>query len=59
MSSEQSKGRISLADTPALITEQPPRALPGWAALVGSMILVIASTTASPSDFMEPVHPAR
>jgi regulator of protease activity HflC (stomatin/prohibitin superfamily) len=42
MSPEQPKGRISLADTPATVTEQPPRALPGWAALVASMILAIA-----------------
>jgi hypothetical protein len=41
MSSENPKGRITLADTPALITEQPPRALPGWAALVASGILLI------------------
>jgi hypothetical protein len=42
MSSEKPNGRISLADTPALVTEQPPRALSGWGALVASDILPIA-----------------
>jgi regulator of protease activity HflC (stomatin/prohibitin superfamily) len=58
MSSEQSKGRISLADTPALITEQPPRALPGWAALVGSMILVIAGAGLLSRGLAERFHGA-
>jgi regulator of protease activity HflC (stomatin/prohibitin superfamily) len=42
MSSEKPKSRISLADTPAVITEQAPRALSGWSALVASDILLIA-----------------
>jgi regulator of protease activity HflC (stomatin/prohibitin superfamily) len=41
MSVEKPKGRISLADTPALVTELPPRALSGWAASVASGILFI------------------
>jgi regulator of protease activity HflC (stomatin/prohibitin superfamily) len=41
MSSEQPKGRISLAETPALVTEQPPRAVSGWAASVVSGILLV------------------
>ncbi len=41
MSLEQPKGRVSLADTPAVISEQPPRALSGWAAGVVSGILFV------------------
>jgi regulator of protease activity HflC (stomatin/prohibitin superfamily) len=42
MSLESPKDRISLADTPALVTEHPPRALSGWAASAASGILLIA-----------------
>jgi regulator of protease activity HflC (stomatin/prohibitin superfamily) len=56
MSPEQSKGRISLADTPATVTEQPPRALPGWAALVGSVILLIAGVGLLSRGVTERLH---
>ncbi len=56
MSPEQPKGRISLADTPATVTEQPPRALPGWAALVASMILAIAGIGLLSRGVVERLH---
>ncbi len=56
MSPEQSKGRISLADTPASVTEQPPRALPGWAALVATVILVIAGAGLLSRGLVERLH---
>ena len=58
MSSEQRKGRISLADTPALVTEQPPRALSGWVALVASMILLIAGAGLLSRGLFERFHGA-
>jgi regulator of protease activity HflC (stomatin/prohibitin superfamily) len=56
MSPEQPKGRISLADTPATLTEQPPRALPAWAALVGSVILLIAGASLLGRGLVERFH---
>src|SRR5579863_10762209 len=56
MSAEQSQGRISLADTAAIVTEQPPRALPGWAALVGSVILLIAGAGLLSRGVVERIH---
>src|SRR5579862_9500336 len=40
MSSENPKGRLTLADFPALVAEHQPRALSGWSALVGLMVLL-------------------
>ena len=63
MSSENPKSRISLAETPALVTEHPPRALSGWAALVAFAVLLVvgiaSSAAACRSDSTEPAHPAR
>jgi len=56
MSLEKPKGRISLADTPALVTEQPPRALSGWSALVGSGILLIAGAGLLSRGLIERFH---
>jgi regulator of protease activity HflC (stomatin/prohibitin superfamily) len=58
MSSEKPKSRISLADTPALVTEQPPRALSGWSALVASDILLIAGAGLLIRDLVERFHGA-
>jgi regulator of protease activity HflC (stomatin/prohibitin superfamily) len=56
MSLEKPKGSSSLADTPALITEQPPRALSGWAALVASGILLIAGAALLSRGLVERFH---
>lgn len=42
MSSQKPEGRISLAETPALLTEQSPHALSGWSVLVACLILLVA-----------------
>ena len=59
MSLEKPKGRISLALTPALVTEQPPRALSGWSALVASVILLIAGAGLLSRGLIERFHGAR
>jgi regulator of protease activity HflC (stomatin/prohibitin superfamily) len=59
MSLERPKGRISLALTPALVTEQPPRALSGWSALVASVILLIAGAGLLSRGLIERFHGAR
>jgi regulator of protease activity HflC (stomatin/prohibitin superfamily) len=56
MSSEKPKSRISLADTPAVIIEQAPRALPGWSALVASDILLIAGAALLIRGLVERLH---
>lgn len=58
MSLERPTGRISLADTPALLTEQPPRALSGWAALAVSVILLIAGAGLLSRGLIERFHGA-
>ena len=58
MSLEKPKGRISLALTPALVTEQPPRALSGWSALVASVILLIAGAGLLSRGLIERFHGA-
>jgi regulator of protease activity HflC (stomatin/prohibitin superfamily) len=58
MSLEQPKSRISLADTPAVVTEQPPRALSGWAALAASMIMLIAGASLISRGLAERFHGA-
>lgn len=56
MSSETSKGRISLADTPAFLNEQPPHALSGWSALGASAILLIAGVGLLSRGLVERFH---
>jgi hypothetical protein len=56
MSSENAKARISLADTPALITEQPPRALSGWSAVGGAVVLLVAGVVLLSRGVVERVH---
>jgi regulator of protease activity HflC (stomatin/prohibitin superfamily) len=56
MSLEKPKGRISLADTPALVTEQPPRAVSGWSALVALGILLIAGAGLLSRGLIERFH---
>ncbi|MFZ0919612.1 MAG: SPFH domain-containing protein [Candidatus Dormiibacterota bacterium] len=58
MSVEQPKGRISLADTPALVTEQPPRALSGWSALIVTGILFISGAGLLSRGLIERFHGA-
>jgi regulator of protease activity HflC (stomatin/prohibitin superfamily) len=58
MSSDKSKDRISLADTPALLIEQPPRALPGWSALIATAILLIAGVGLLSRNLFERFHGA-
>ncbi len=55
---EQPKDRISLADTPALLSEQPPRALPGWTALIAAVILLIAGVALLSRGLSERFHGA-
>ena len=56
--SSQPERRISLADTPAVLTEQPPRALSGWSALVASGILLIAGAGLLSRGLVERFHGA-
>ncbi len=56
MSSETAKGRISLADTPALVTEQAPRAISGWAASVATGILLIVGAVLLSRGLIERFH---
>jgi regulator of protease activity HflC (stomatin/prohibitin superfamily) len=56
MSLEKPNGRISLADTPALLTEQAPRALSGWAALAALVILLIAGAGLLSRGLIERFH---
>src|SRR3984957_14167392 len=56
MSLEKPKRRISLADTPAVISEQPPRALSGWPVLVAPVILLIAGALLVSRGLAERFH---
>ena len=56
MSSETPGSRISLADTPALLTEQSPRAFPGWPVLVVIVILLVAGGGLLSRGLVERLH---
>lgn len=58
MSSETSKGRISLAETPVLLTEQSPRALSGWSVLIVCVILLVAGLGLLSRGLVERLHGA-
>lgn len=58
MSLEKPTARITLADTPAPVTEHPPRALSGWSAMATSMILLIAGVGLISRSLIERVHGA-
>jgi regulator of protease activity HflC (stomatin/prohibitin superfamily) len=56
MSSENREGRISLAETPAPITEHPPRAASGWSALPALAILLVAGIVVLSHGLSERLH---
>jgi regulator of protease activity HflC (stomatin/prohibitin superfamily) len=56
MTSEKGMGRISLAETPALVTEQPPRAFPGWSALVAFAVLIIVGASLVSRGVVDRIH---
>jgi regulator of protease activity HflC (stomatin/prohibitin superfamily) len=58
MSSETARGRISLAETPARLTEQSPRALSGWSVLVACVILFVVGLGLLSRGLVERFHGA-
>jgi regulator of protease activity HflC (stomatin/prohibitin superfamily) len=56
MISENPKSRLSLAETPALVTEHPPRALSGWAALVAFPVLLVVGVAVLSRGLSERFH---
>lgn len=56
MSSETPRSRLSLAQTPALLDERAPRALPGWSVLVAVVILLVVGIALLSRGLVERFH---
>jgi regulator of protease activity HflC (stomatin/prohibitin superfamily) len=56
MSSETPRSRISLAQTPALLNERAPRALPGWSVLLAVVILLVVGMALLSRGLVERFH---
>src|ERR1700730_19417649 len=50
------RGRLSLAQTPALLNERAPRALPGWSVLVAVIILLVVGLALLSRGVVERFH---
>jgi hypothetical protein len=53
---ETPRGRLSLAQTPALLNERAPRSLPGWSVLVAVVILLVAGIALLSRGLVERFH---